>query len=429
MKVLHVDKNDYYGGIDAGLSLDEAQRWVQRREDATVFKTDDADSGLGPSRTYTISLRPQIIYAKSRFLPTLVSSQIHTQLEFQAVGSFWIHTNGNLRKIPSNREDVFADDTIPVRDKRRLMGLLRYVIEEPDADEGVDTSDMPSTLEEKLTTDFRIPHNLMPPVQALTLSTDILRNTSFDTAVARFKRHLMSMGYFGPGLAAVMAKYGGNSEIAQVACRAGAVGGFVYLLGHSVQTVHLPTDDSLVGVELSDGTRVKSKHVVGMRDDLPSAIVSTVDTSQGSRPTQKVAHRISIISKSLRHLFTSASENSTVPAVVIILVDNGHNNMPPVYLQVHSEDTGECPQGQCIVYASTLHQGTHFQARLEAAIQQVIKTTNDPEQPKVLWTLAYTLDEAAHPTPGHNYTSDDSSKRVVVLPERIHDLAFDDTIR
>lgn len=58
----------------------------------------------------------------------------------------------------------------------------------------------------------------------------------------------------------------------------------------------------------------------------------------------------------------------------------------------------------------------------------MIKTTNDPEQPKVLWTLAYTLDEAAHPTPGHNYTSDDSSKRVVVLPERIHDLAFDDTI-
>jgi len=32
VKVLHVDKNDYYGGIDAGLSLDEAQKWADSRE-------------------------------------------------------------------------------------------------------------------------------------------------------------------------------------------------------------------------------------------------------------------------------------------------------------------------------------------------------------------------------------------------------------
>ncbi len=158
----------------------------------------------------------------------------------------------------------------------------------------------------------------------------------------------MSMGYFGPGLAAVMAKYGGNSEIAQVACRAGAVAGFVYLLGHGISSVDLASpENALMDILLSDGIRVKTKHLVGMRTDLPSESTSNLDESRGRSATQQIAHRISIISKPLRHLFTSGAENGTVPAVAVILVDNGDHDLPPVYLQVHSGDTGECPQGQC----------------------------------------------------------------------------------
>lgn len=41
--------------------------------------------------------------------------------------------------------------------------------------------------------------------------------------------------------------------------------------------------------------------------------------------------------------------------------------------------------------------------------------------------MAFTLDEAAGPT-GWNYYDHDEAKRVIVLPERAHDLAFDDTI-
>jgi len=193
----------------------------------------------------------------------------------------------------------------------------------------------------------------MPPVQALTLSTARLGDTSFDDAITRLRRHLLSTGYFGPGLAAVMPKYGGNSEIAQVACRAGAVGGFVYLLGQGISSITLPSaPDSLAEVELSDGTRVEAKHVVGMRGSLPSATTTSLDSSQGKAATLKVAHRVSIISKPLRHLFTSY-ENATVPAVAIVLVDDGYNNSPPVYLQVHSSDTGECPEGQCKLFTTS----------------------------------------------------------------------------
>lgn len=248
------------------------------------------------------------------------------------------------------------------------MGLLRYVLEEQDE---TDTESSSSTLEARLQDQFKLPDNLRPPVQALTLSTDTLSNVDFDTAMSRLKLHLASMGYFGPGLAAVMAKYGGNAEIAQVACRAGAVGGFVYLLGHGIANISESTEDEArLSVELTDGTTVKSKHVVGATNDFPRDTASTSSPS-AVESSVKVAYQISIVAGPLRHLFTSTSENGPVPAVTIVLVDDGSNNESPIYLQVHSEDTGECPTGQC---KSPVNDPTHSPFQLSYDEQTFLNT-------------------------------------------------------
>lgn len=305
-------------------------------------KHEESSGLLGPSRSYTITLNPQIIYAKSRFLPALVSSQIHTQLEFQAVGSFYVLDNGNLTKIPSNREDVFADDSLSVRDKRKLMNLLRYVVDEHDDVVPEEDATLKVTLQDR----FKLSQNLNGPVQALSLTTDTLDKTSFSVTASRLKRHFMSMGCFGPGLAAVMAKYGGSSEIAQVACRAGAVGGFVYLLGQGISSINqYDKDVDRIQVKLSDGIEVKTKYLVGSLSDLPSTQTS-MSTPEPATDVQ-VLHRISIISNPMKHLFVPAVENGAVPAVAVILADPSGGQLPPVYIQVHSEDTGECPTGNC----------------------------------------------------------------------------------
>lgn len=300
--------------------------------ESAIVKSYDSTS-LSPSRSYTISLNPQIVFAKSQLLPALVSSQVHTQLEFQAVGPFFVHGSDGLQKIPSNREDIFADDTLSQADRRKLIKLLRYVLD--------NTEEMPtSSLAQQLRDRFKLPESLWPPVQALTLSTDNLQRTPFDTSMTRLKRQLTSMGYFGPGLAAVMAKYGGNAELCQVACRACAVGGGVYLLGHSITSLALPTnEESNIEVVLSDGTKVEARHVVGMSQDLPN-------TKPSSQSLRQVIRRVSIVSAPLQHLFAPASESSPVPAVAIILV-NDIPEEPPIFLQIHSEEAGECPQGQC----------------------------------------------------------------------------------
>lgn len=237
-----------------------------------------------------------------------------------------------------------------MKDKRGLMKFLRYVLQE-ESDSGTRVEDETNlTLQSALDTKFKVPASLQAPLLALALSPVPASQIPFDLALSRIRRHMRSMGYFGPGFGAVIAKYGGISEISQVACRAGAVGGGVYLLGHDLTSVNVVDPDisgnALLEGTLPDSTKVKARFVTGSFEDLPSLKNGT----QPNQPSEKTLRSINIVDNAFRGLFPQTSDNGPVPAAAIVLVDDGDHmssEKSPVYLQIHSEDTGECPPGQC----------------------------------------------------------------------------------
>jgi Rab proteins geranylgeranyltransferase component A len=346
---------------------------------------------LGSSRSYTLTLSPHLIYSQSPLLPALVSSRLHTQLDFQAVGSWWIYRDGSedastrqqssqkeetktredhdsrsnlatgtLQKIPSNREDVFADNSLSPRDKRSLMKFLRAVISE--SSDGANPAEDLShaSLPSILTTRFGVPPDLQQPLLALSLSYDSSNNVKTKSAVPRIRRHMRSIGAFGPGFGAVMPKYGGGAEIAQVACRASAVGGAVYVLGRGLRRMRgLETEsvepeghpEELVHLELSDGENIKARFVAGCAEDVPPELVREAATDSNAELVT-MAHSINIVSSPLDHLFPPTSENGPVPAGAVVVIGGEEPNAPiqsqrPTYLVIHSSDSGECPPGQC----------------------------------------------------------------------------------
>jgi Rab proteins geranylgeranyltransferase component A len=361
-----VDKNNYYGGFDAAFSLREAEEWAKKVNDsdtsaefqnAQIHHPTDGPNGapskiLEQSRKYTLSLSPQLIYAQSKLLTALVSSRVHTQLEFQAVGSWWVHKDKKLHRIPSGREDVFADDTLSRRDKIALMKFLRTVVNEEETKEPEETAEVPQKEANRplasLMDEYKISESLNQALLALSLSPFSSQSTRSSYALPRIKRHMTSIGAFGPGFGAVLPKYGGNAEIAQVGCRAGAVGGGVYVLGAGIVGQEPADNPDHVRISLSNDEKVTTSYVVGSMSDL-----SNIDWTEGDdvKPNQKLArsmHHISIISSPLKQLLPQTSENGPVPAGAIVLVDDkDHPSTSPVYLQVHSEDMGECPSGQC----------------------------------------------------------------------------------
>ncbi|OQE25907.1 hypothetical protein PENFLA_c008G07913 [Penicillium flavigenum] len=451
-KVLHMDPNQYYGGSDAAFSLDEAQEWVEKVnkdtdtspfKDASIIKHDappSEDTSISPklasSRAYTLSLSPYFLYARSQLMSALVSSKVFRQLEFMAVGSWWIYAPGHpdsqkdelgaekvLYRVPGNREDVFAASHISMKSKRTLMRLLRHITkpnEDEASNEGDDTS-MP--LKDYLASQFSVPGELHNPLLSLSLSQLSQQDTPASYALPRIQRHLSSIGHLGPGFGAVIAKYGGGAELLQAACRASAVGGGVYALDTCLEDClwrhGSEYSEHRFLLKLANQGSVQAKHL----------FTSAADTSpkESSTPLVEVARSISVVSATFPSLFPVAVEGAPVPATAILMFPGdtfGSPKSPPVYLQVHSSDTGECPHQQSVIYCSVALPGPEGQALIESAVDRLFQAEGLPT--RVLWSLRYTQSGRLSDGEPRRLTVEDEIPDCYHFPPSSLDLAFED---
>ena len=305
--------------------------------------TKPEDSGVSSSRSYALALAPQLIHTRSELLSQLVSSRAYRQLEFLSVGSFFIFkppsevgAKPTLARIPSTREDVFSTTAIPVRAKRQLMKFLKFVLDyEGDEQAPVWRPHADEPLSDFLETAFGLAEELKAYILTLTLSLD--GKISVEHGLATISRHLTSMGMLGPGFAAVYPKWGGTSEISQVACRAGAVGGAVYMLGIGIDEVQSTSaSDHAMQIRLTSGVVVKAKSLVR-------------GTDETDEECKRLARLIAVVGSPLPSLFQAVVEGAPTPAVAVVAFPPGstaQNDTHPIYAFAHSNDTGECPAGQ-----------------------------------------------------------------------------------
>ncbi|CAG8954274.1 hypothetical protein HYFRA_00005894 [Hymenoscyphus fraxineus] len=402
-KILHVDENPYYGGAEAAFSLQEVDEWIERLgraanptpfQNANLWKAaaDDAESEKNPklsfSRAYTLTLSPQIIYTTSKLLSYLVSSKVYKQLEFQAVGNWWIYgaDGSSLTRLPNGREDIFQDKNIDNRSKRGLMKFLKFVVDYENQSE-VWEAHGENSLYSFLSSQFRLPDHLQMVISALALPLESSEKTTVNWALPRIARHLTSIGRLGPGFGAVVPKWGGGAEIAQVACRSGAVGGGVYVLDCGITDVKTvdESEDQPIRIALSNGENVGTKLYIQNKK------------VEGDSSVMAVSRIVAVISSSLSSIFRSSVEGAPLAAVSVVVfppktlqVENDLQENP-VYIMVHSNETGECPAGQCVLYATTLHN-KNSKAILELALATFNQSVE--EKPSLLYSLYYEQKES-----------------------------------
>ncbi|THX95685.1 hypothetical protein D6D02_07432 [Aureobasidium pullulans] len=522
-KILHVDKDDTYGGPEAALSLQEAEQWVEKLTSATQSRFSNAsiaksegDKKLSLSRAYNLSLAPTLVYTRSGLLPILVSSNTHQQLEFMAVGGWFVYEKQEdgtrLARVPNGREDIFADPSLTLKMKGQLMKFLRFVVafeEKPETWEPHRNTPFADFLSEQ----FGLP--AVDTLMALCLSLEVPEKTTTEFALPRIARHLRSIGVFGPGFGAVIPKWGGLSEVVQVACRACAVGGGIYVLGQGISTIEpaqsegddveeiprepekpdvsqdihnsitegegfvdtnpdsldelesgikeqslddllaaagysiagveegkpapaaaepvekqttfaVPSEKkSLYTVQLSNGEKVSAQYIIGCSDDLPGSLpATTIGTKVSGAQPEAASRSVTIISSPMQHLFVTVAEGGVAPAGAVVVFPTGclsSPDHPPVHIMVHSSDTGECPQGQCIAYASTALTGQQGQDILAEAVKSLLAAHDGEAQ--ALWSLSYEQ-HAEAPAP----SSETSQSNILKFQDPPLDFVFDDAI-
>lgn len=136
MKVLHVDRNNYYGADLASLNLQTIyEKWGGKPPDY-----------LGQSRDYNIDLIPKFIMACGRLTKMLLHTKVTRYLDFKSIDGSFVYKDGKILKVPATPQEALSSSLMGMFEKRRFRSFLIYVNsykqEDPSTHKGKDLSRM-----------------------------------------------------------------------------------------------------------------------------------------------------------------------------------------------------------------------------------------------------------------------------------------------
>ncbi|KAH7885921.1 rab GTPase activator [Phlebopus sp. FC_14] len=254
-KVLHMDRNDYYGGDSASLNLTQLYR---------KFKPDQTPpTELGRDRDYAVDLVPKFIIASGELTKILVHTDVTRYLEFKQIAGSFVYRDRKISKVPSTEIEAVKSPLMGLFEKRRAKKFFEFLQnwkdEDPATHQGIDLDvDSMKTVYEKFglepgTQDF-IGHAM-----ALYLDDDYITKPARPT-YERIVLYTSSMARYGKS-PYIYPLYG-LGELPQSFARLSAIYGGTYMLDKQIDEIVIDADGKFVGARCGSET-VKAKQVIG----------------------------------------------------------------------------------------------------------------------------------------------------------------------
>ncbi|KIY66162.1 rab GTPase activator [Cylindrobasidium torrendii FP15055 ss-10] len=254
-KVLHMDRNDYYGGDSASLNLTQLYRKFREGK--------EPPAELGRDRDYAVDLIPKFIIASGELTKILVHTEVTRYLEFKQIAGSFVYRDGKISKVPSTEMEAVRSPLMGLFEKRRAKKFFEFLQnwkdEDPATHEGInlDKDTMKAVYEkfglEPGTQDF-VGHAM-----ALYLDDDYITKPARAT-YDRIILYTSSMARYGKS-PYIYPLYG-LGELPQSFARLSAIYGGTYMLDKPVDAIVTDADGKFVGVT-SGGETVKAKQVIG----------------------------------------------------------------------------------------------------------------------------------------------------------------------
>ncbi|KAF2292954.1 hypothetical protein GH714_034257 [Hevea brasiliensis] len=338
LKVLHMDRNDYYGGESTSLNLNQ--------------EGDKPPENLGASRDYNVDMIPKFMMANGALVRILIHTDVTKYLNFKAVDGSFVYNKGKIHKVPANDVEALKSPLMGLFEKRRARKFFIYVQDydenDPKSHEGLDLNKVKARdviskygLDDN-TVDF-IGHAL-----ALYLDENYLDEPALDF-VKRMKLYAESLARFRGGSPYIYPLYG-LGELPQAFARLSAVYGGTYMLCKPECKVEFDADGKAFGVT-SEGETAKCKKVVCDPSYLPDKV----------KKIGKVARAICIMSHPIPNTNNSHS-------VQVILPQKQLKRKSDMYLFCCSYTHNVAPKGKYIAFVTTEAETDDPQTELKPGI-------------------------------------------------------------
>jgi len=254
-KVLHMDRNDYYGGDSASLNLTQLYRKFRPNQ--------AAPQELGRDRDYNVDLIPKFIIASGELTKILVHTDVTRYMEFKQIAGSFVYRDGKISKVPSTEMEAVKSPLMGLFEKRRAKKFFEFLQswkdDDPTTHQGInlDQNTMRQVYEkfglEPGTQDF-IGHAM-----ALYLDDDYVDKPARPT-YDRIILYTSSMTRYGKS-PYIYPLYG-LGELPQSFARLSAIYGGTYMLDKPIDEIVLDNDGKFSGVR-SGNEVVKAKQVIG----------------------------------------------------------------------------------------------------------------------------------------------------------------------
>jgi Rab GDP dissociation inhibitor len=128
-KVLHVDRNPFYG--DSGASLNITSLWNKFRPGEPVPQE------LGANREWNIDLIPKFVMAYGKLVKLIIKTKVSDYLSWKCVdgtyvyqfdkGGFFSKGGPKIEKVPANDKEALSSNLMSLFEKRRCQKFFQYV--------------------------------------------------------------------------------------------------------------------------------------------------------------------------------------------------------------------------------------------------------------------------------------------------------------
>ncbi|KAL5998412.1 Rab GDP dissociation inhibitor beta [Asimina triloba] len=340
--VLHMDRNDYYGGESTSLNL--IQLWKRFRGN------DKPPAHLGSSRDYNVDMIPKFMMANGNLVQVLIHTDVTKYLSFKAVDGSFVFNKGKIHKVPATDVEALRSPLMGLFEKRRARKFFIYVQDyvenNPRTHEGMDLTRVTAR---ELIAKYGLDDNTVDFIgHALALHRDdryldqpaleTVKRIKVGVCILALDLYAESLARFQGGSPYIYPLYG-LGELPQ-AClleafaRLSAVYGGTYMLNKPECKVEFNEEGQVCGVT-SEGETAKCKKVVCDPSYLPNK----------ARRIGRVARAICIMS----HPIPNTNDSHSVQ---IILPQKQLGRRSDMYLFCCSYSHNVAPKGKFIAFVS-----------------------------------------------------------------------------
>ncbi|KAK4938469.1 Rab GDP dissociation inhibitor alpha [Elasticomyces elasticus] len=349
-KVLHIDRNDHYGGEAASVNIE------------ALFKKYGHNTGepwkkYGRVNDWNVDLVPKLLMANGELTNILVSTDVTRYLEFKQIAGSFVQQGAGPRatvaKVPSTAGEALSSPLMGLFEKRRAKRFLEWVgaFEDtnPSTHGGLNINKC--TMKEvydkfglEVTTRDFIGHSM-----AL-FATDDYINTPGQAkeTVERIKLYANSMARYGKS-PYIYPLYG-LGELPQGFARLSAIYGGTYMLNTSVDEI-MTEGGKVSGIKAT--MRERGDEGEGMNFTTKTKMILG-DPSYFPNKVQVVGHLLKAICI-LNHPLDKTAESDSVQ---LIIPQSQVGRKHDIYIAMVSSAHNVCPKGYYIAIVSTIAETT-----------------------------------------------------------------------